>query len=79
MKCHDIVYTCGLRARRKGHEVKCLLAWLAHTRAMVSHQWLSDRLHMGNATTVSTYIKRVKEAESGPLARSRDRLVATVV
>ena len=63
----------------KGHEVKCLLAWLAHTRTMVSHQWLTDRLKMGNATTVSAYIKSIREAEAGPLARSRDKLARTVV
>jgi len=63
----------------KGHDVKCLLARLAHTHTMVSHQWLSDRLQMGNATTVSTYIKRVKQANAGPLARVKNKLLQTIV
>jgi REP element-mobilizing transposase RayT len=59
---------------RKGHESKCLLAWLAHTRTMVSHAWLSRRLHMGYPTMVSKYIKRVNLTTSGPLLRLRKKL-----
>jgi len=59
----------------KGHELKCLLAWLAHTHTMVSHGWLSKRLQMGYPTTVSTYIKSVRLAPAGRLARLRDKLI----
>jgi hypothetical protein len=62
----------------KGHEAKSALAWLAHTRTMASHQWLSDRLRMGNSTTVSTYIKRVKDVERGTLRDLREKLAQTV-
>ena len=59
---------------RKGHEFKCLLAWLVHRRTMATHAWLSDRLKMGYPTTMSTYIKRGGEARSGPIARLRKKL-----
>ena len=58
----------------KGHELKCLLAWLAHGHTMVSHGWLAQRLQMGCSTTVSAYIKRVKMAQPGQLARLRKKL-----
>jgi len=60
----------------KGHEAKCLLAWLAHSQTMVSHQWLSDRLHLGHATMVSLYIKRVKQARTGPLSQGKKALLS---
>ena len=59
----------------KGHESKCVLAWLAHTHAMVSHRWLSERLRMGYPTTVSTYIKKVRLAPAGRLARLRNKMM----
>jgi hypothetical protein len=78
MKCLGIKES-DLNGLAKGHDVKCLLAWLAHTRTMASHQWLSDRLQMGNSITVSTYIKRVKEAGSGPLCIAKKDLIRTIV
>ena len=78
MKCLGIKES-DLNGLAKGHNVKCLLAWLAHTRTMASHQWLSDRLQMGNSITVSTYIKRVKEAGSGPLCTAKKDLIRTIV
>ena len=63
-----------LRLLPKGHELKCLLAWLAHGRTMVSHGWLAQRLQMGHSTTVSTYIKRVKLAQSGRPASLRKKI-----
>jgi hypothetical protein len=58
----------------EGDELKCLPAWLAHGRMMVSHGWLAQRLQMGHSTTVSTYIKSVKPAQSGRLALLRKKL-----
>ena len=78
LKCLEVTEK-DLGRLAKGHDVKCLLAWLAHTYTMVTHQWLTDRLQMGNPQTVSTYIKKVKQAEKGALARRRNKLVRTVV
>ena len=75
--CHSIHNVPEFENKR--HEIKCLLAWLAHTYTMASHQWLSDRLQMGNSTTVSTYIKRVKEATAGPVTQVRNELQRHVV
>jgi putative transposase len=58
----------------KGHELKCLLAWLAHSKATVSHAWLSNRLNMGCPATLSAYIRRVRQADSQSLARLKKRL-----
>ena len=58
----------------KGHELKCLPAWFAHGHTMVSHGWLAQRLQMGYSTTLSTYIKRVRLAQSGHLTRLKKKL-----
>ena len=29
---------------RKGDDRKCVIAWLVHTRTMVRHKWIADRL-----------------------------------
>ena len=83
-RCARVLIQKGLKRLRltdadlkelpKGHDAKCLLAWLAHSRTMVSHQWLSDHLNMGSATTVSAYIKRARDADGGSLARGRGAL-----
>jgi len=62
----------------KGHDLKCLLAWLAHTRTMASHGWLAQRLRMGYSTSVSTYIRRAGSARSGTTARLKKRLLKAV-
>ena len=77
MKCLG-VKEADLSTLAKGHESKCLPARLAHTRTMVSHQWLSDRLRMGNSTTVSTDIKRVKQADERRLVNLKKKLARTV-
>lgn len=41
----------------KGSAQKRALAHLAHMRTMVSHQWLTERLHMGHPQNLSSYIK----------------------
>ena len=38
-----------------------------------------ERLQMGNPMTVSTYIKRVKQAEAGPLLRLKKKLARAAV
>ncbi len=63
----------------KGHDLKCLLAWLAHQQTMASHAWLADRLRMGFPTALSAYIRRGDVARSGPLGRLRKRLKEAVL
>jgi hypothetical protein len=64
----------SLKDDGRGRRLKCVLAWLAHSRVMVSHAWLSERPNMGCATTVSTYIRRARQADSNAVARLRKRL-----
>ena len=63
----------------KGHEFKCLLAWLAHTHTTVRHSWLAARLQMGYPTTMSTYIRRVRMAQGDETATLRNRLTRTAL
>jgi hypothetical protein len=44
----------------KGHPHKKALANLAHTQTLVSHAWLSRRLHMGHPQNLSLYIKQAR-------------------
>ena len=48
----------------KGHEAKCVLAWLVHTRTMASHKWLAARLAMGVPSNMTTYIDRARRNRS---------------
>ncbi len=50
-----------LAALPKGHPHKCILAHLAHSRTLVSHKWLAERLHMGHPQNLTAYIKRVPD------------------
>jgi hypothetical protein len=50
-----------LKGLRKGDEVKCVLAWLIHSRTMVSHKWLSRTLEMGVISNMTKYIDSVKK------------------
>ena len=49
-----------LNGLRKGAEVKCVLAWLIHTRTMVSHKWISRNLEMGAIFNMPKHIDSVK-------------------
>jgi putative transposase len=53
----------------KGHPHKKALANLAHSRTLVSHLWLSQRLHMGHPQNLSLYIKQARNAPK-PLINS---------
>ena len=46
-----------LRRLPKGDSRKCALAELAHSRTMVSHTWLAERLNMGHPQNLTRYIK----------------------
>ena len=58
----------------KGHELKCLLAWLSHSQTMVSHPWISRRLQMGRPSNLSEYIKGIRETTDQRLLGLRRRL-----
>ena len=59
---------------RKGSLEKCALAWYVHSNAMVSHEWISNRLRMGHPLGQSLYIGRIRAASGGEAARLRLRL-----
>ena len=61
------IRNADLKVLAKGDERKRALAWLVHTRTLASQSWISERLHMGNPSNISTYIRMVKEAQSGPM------------
>ena len=63
-----------LLSARKGSLEKCALAWYVHTNAMVSHEWISDRLRMGHPFTQSLYISRIKSASTGLVLQLRRKL-----
>ncbi len=55
----------------KGHPHKKALANLAHTRTLVSHAWLSQRLHMGHPQNLSLYIKQARAVQKPLLGSGR--------
>jgi len=57
----------------KGDAHKCVLAWLAHRRTMVSHAWLSERLSMGSPSNMSTYTSRARSARMKGVRRQVER------
>ena len=68
------IRNADLNVLAKGDERKRALAWLVHTRTLASQSWISERLHMGNPSNISTYIRMVKEAQSGPMTMFRKAL-----
>jgi len=63
-----------LMSERKGSLAKCALAWYIHSNAMVSHEWISDRLQMGSPLGMSLYLARIKNASDGEALLLRRRL-----
>ncbi len=55
----------------KGDVRKCVLAWLAHTRSVVSHKWLSERLVMGCPSNLPHHINKVRSSKHGQIHRMR--------
>lgn len=43
----------------------------AHTRTLVSHAWLSQRLHMGHPQNLSLYIKQARDVPKPLLDSAR--------
>ncbi len=62
----------------KGHPHKCILAQVAHSRTVVSHKWLAERLHMGHPQSLSAYIKRVP-SDAKVLMRLRVNAIPTKI
>ena len=60
--------TGDLKGLCKGDELKCVLAWLIHTRTMVSHKWISQNLEMGVISNMTKYIDSVKHPSTQRLA-----------
>ena len=63
-----------LASGRKGALEKCAVAWYVHSRAMVTHAWISNRLQMGSPLGQSLYLSRIKKAADGAALRLRQRL-----
>ena len=63
----------------KGHELKALLAWVAHKQTMASLAWLSNRLQMGFPTALSAYIRRIDVAQSGSVSRLKKHLQKVIL
>lgn len=59
---------------RKGSLAKCALAWYVHANAMVSHEWISNRLQMGSPLGMSLYLARMKNASDGEALVLRGKL-----
>jgi putative transposase len=64
----------NLLRERKGALAKCALAWYVHANALVSHRWISGRLQMGDTSSQSGYIDRIKSASDGDALRLRHKL-----
>jgi len=67
----------ALLGERKGSLAKCALAWYIHSNAMVSHEWISDRLQMGSPLGMSLYLARIKHASDGETLQFRRKLEQT--
>ena len=57
-----------LKELPKGHPYKRALAELAHSRTLVSHAWLSQRLNMGHPQNLSMHIRQARSAGKPLLA-----------
>jgi len=62
----------------KGDIRKCALAWLAHSRTMAGHAWIAERLVMGAPSNMTTYIDRIRNAQSKAILRIQNRLKRTI-
>ena len=64
-----------LRGMKKGAVEKALLAWLVHSRAIVSNAWLADRLMMGVGANVGKYVKSIAMSRDPRIVLLRAKLV----
>jgi putative transposase len=68
------VAECDLNSMRKGAVEKQVIGWLVRNQTSVKNEWIALRLHMGNASNLSRYIRNVREATDGELLRLKSKL-----
>jgi len=53
---------------------KCVLAWLVGNRTMAPQTWIAQRLKMGAASNVGTYMRDVENTEDSQVLRLRQKV-----
>ena len=63
-----------LAGLRKNDPRKRAVAWLVRKQTSVRNEWISKRLHMGNVSKLSSFVKSMEDSRSGELFRLKKRV-----
>ena len=64
----------ALASLRKSDPRKMVIAWLIRRNTTVRNEWISEQLHMGRASKLSSFTKQVEEAQNGILLELRKKV-----